>query len=154
MRAFISEMQSVAAWQCALKYNAVITHLGHTPFREYSHILNTEVVRGALQSESSDGLIDGALWVIWQLVCGVCPVTSGANLLFGYTARGIYTLRIRGDDRKQVNQEKEDHREIVNASIRNVSQSEQRNERHAAMRIPAVPAGYQQLIPGGAASRC
>ncbi len=45
-----------------------------------------------VQSESSDGLIDGAIWGIgamWQI--GVCPVTSVANFIFGYTA-WVYIL--------------------------------------------------------------
>ncbi len=49
-----------------------------------------------VQSESSDGLIDGAIWVIgkmWQI--GVCPVTSVANLFSGYTAWVYILLRIK-----------------------------------------------------------
>ncbi len=49
-----------------------------------------------VQSESSDGLIDGAIWVMVKCdKFGVCPVTSVANLVFGYTAWVYILLRIK-----------------------------------------------------------
>ncbi len=40
-------------------------------------------MRRVVQSESSDKLIEGA---IWEIGVGVCPVASAANVTFGYTA--------------------------------------------------------------------
>ncbi len=55
---------------------------------------NTEPL--VVQSESSDGLIDGAIWWFDKLVwVGMCPVTSVANLFFGYTAWVYILLRIK-----------------------------------------------------------
>ncbi len=40
---------------------------------------------------------NGAIWMIGEKgQIGVCPVTSVANLFFGYTALGIYTTKNQG----------------------------------------------------------
>ncbi len=61
---------------------------------------------------------------------GVCPVTSVANFIFGYTA-WVYILTKNLSMIKQVNQEKSDHREFQKQSGM-LANEEQRIKGHAS----------------------
>ncbi len=59
-----------------------------------------------MQSESSDGLIDGAIWVIgemWQIGC--VPGDFRGEFILRLYRMGIYTTKNQGVI-KQINQEK------------------------------------------------
>ncbi len=70
-----------------------------------------------VQSESSDGLIDGAIWVIGEMKQNWCvPGDFRGEFYFRLYCLGIYTNKDLGKI-KQVNQEKS-----IPEPIRNVSQ--------------------------------
>ncbi len=72
--------------------------------------------------------------------------------IFGLYRMGTYTTKNQG----MIENKSIKKNQIIEKlwmpleAIRNVSQSEPRNKGHAPIRLPALPAGYHRLIPGGA----